>query len=131
MEQTSTGKAQETAAIPLSADLDWRQAVSWGPGGLVPAVAVEATTGEVLMVAWVNQEALERTISTGKAWYWSRSRKQLWCKGETSGNLQLVREVLADCDSDTLIYKVDQLGTGACHTGSWTCFQTTLAKRRE
>ena len=89
--------------------------------GLVPAVAQEATTGEVLMVAWMNKAAVEKTLGTGKAHYWSRSRGELWQKGETSGNVQDVREVLYDCDGDTLLLKVDQTGV-ACHTGERNCF---------
>jgi phosphoribosyl-AMP cyclohydrolase len=83
----------------------------------------------VLMLAWVNAEALRNTLSSGRAWYWSRSRKQLWCKGDTSGSVQLVREVRVDCDADTLLYVVEQRGSGACHTGERTCFQAVLARR--
>lgn len=91
------------------------------PDGLVPAVVQEFTTGEVLMLAWVDDEALRRTLATGRATYWSRSRKQYWVKGESSGNWQRVREVRLDCDGDTLLFRVDQHGP-ACHTGSRTCF---------
>lgn len=89
--------------------------------GLVPAVAQDASTLEVLMVAYMDKEALEKTVETGKAHYYSRSRKSLWLKGETSGNFQLVRSILYDCDADTILLTVDPLGP-ACHTGERTCF---------
>jgi phosphoribosyl-AMP cyclohydrolase len=89
--------------------------------GLVPVVTQEATSGEVLMVAYANEEALNLTLQTRFAHYWSRSRNKLWKKGEESGHLQSVREVLVDCDGDTLLYVVDQTGP-ACHTGNKTCF---------
>lgn len=89
--------------------------------GLVPAIVQEARTGAVLMLAWMDDEALHRTLTTGKATYWSRSRGCYWVKGETSGNTQRVREVRLDCDGDTLLVKVDQTGP-ACHTGANTCF---------
>lgn len=90
--------------------------------GLVPAVIQEHRTGEVLMVAYMNREALERTLETGVTWFYSRSRQALWQKGETSGNVQRVKRVIADCDFDTLLVEVEQTGTGACHTGERTCF---------
>ena len=89
--------------------------------GLVPAVVQQHDTGEVLMVAWMDDEALRRTLTTGRATYWSRSRGEYWVKGEASGNRQWVREVRVDCDGDTLLVRVDQVG-GACHTGDRTCF---------
>ncbi len=89
--------------------------------GLLPAVAQDATSGEVLMVAWMNDESLRLTLSTGRATYFSRSRQSLWVKGETSGHVQYVREVRLDCDGDTVLVKVDQVGP-ACHTGAHTCF---------
>lgn len=94
--------------------------------GLVPVVAQDRTSGNVLMVAYANLEAVEATVKTGLAHYWSRSRSKLWKKGEESGNIQQVREVLVDCDCDTLLYVVDQTGP-ACHTGQETCFFRTLA----
>jgi len=93
--------------------------------GLVPAVVQEATTGEVLMLAWMNDEALHRTLTTGRATYWSRSRGTIWVKGETSGHYQFVRSVALDCDGDTLLVRVDQVGP-ACHTGEHNCFFTEL-----
>lgn len=91
------------------------------PHGLVPAVVQDADSKDVLMVAWMDDEALHRTITTGKGTYWSRSRQDYWVKGETSGNTQAVREVRLDCDGDTLLVLVDQTGP-ACHTGARTCF---------
>ena len=93
--------------------------------GLVPAVVQDATSREVLMLAWMNDEALSRTLTTRRGTYWSRSRQQYWVKGETSGNTQHVREVRIDCDGDTLLVLVDQTD-GACHTGDRTCFDAGL-----
>jgi phosphoribosyl-AMP cyclohydrolase len=90
--------------------------------GLIPAVVQEAGTGEVLMVAYMDEKALRMTLETGYTHFWSRSRKKHWKKGETSGNVQEVREILYDCDEDTLLVKVVQYGKGACHTGARTCF---------
>ena len=90
--------------------------------GLIPAVVQEYETGEVLMLAYMNKEAWEETLLTGKATYYSRSRKELWVKGKTSGNLQLIREIRIDCDDDTVLLKVEQLGGAACHTGHKSCF---------
>lgn len=91
------------------------------PNGLVAAVAQQYDTGEVLMVAWMDDEALHRTLTTGRATYWSRSRGEYWVKGDTSGNTQAVKSVALDCDGDTVLVKVDQHGA-ACHTGDRTCF---------
>ncbi len=93
--------------------------------GLFPAVAQQWDTGEVLMVGWMDDEALHRTLTTGRATYWSRSRNSYWRKGDTSGHVQLVREVRLDCDGDTVLVKVDQTGP-ACHTGSRTCFDDDI-----
>ncbi len=93
--------------------------------GLVPAVVQQHDTGEVLMLGWMDDEALARTINTRRATYWSRSRQEYWVKGETSGHRQHVREVRLDCDGDTLLVKVDQEGA-ACHTGDHTCFDADL-----
>lgn len=90
--------------------------------GLVPAVVQDYDTGEVLMLAYMNREAWTKTLATGKATYWSRSRGKLWMKGETSGHVQLVKEVRLDCDEDTILLKVTQLGDAACHTGHRSCF---------
>ena len=91
-------------------------------GGLLPAIVQESLSGEVLMLAYINELAWEKTLQTGKAHYWSRSRQKLWLKGESSGHVQLIREILVDCDADTVIYKVEQLGGAACHTGYRSCF---------
>ena len=94
--------------------------------GLIPAVAQDWETGEVLMLAFMNEEAWRRTVETGKAHYWSRSRNQLWLKGEKSGHFQLVKEILIDCDDDAIVMKVDQVGGAACHTGYRSCFHRAL-----
>lgn len=99
--------------------------VAFGEDGLVPAIAQDAETGEVLMLAYVSPEALERTRETGVAHYYSRSRDELWQKGKTSGNVQRVEAVRVDCDADTLLYLVEQEG-GACHTGHRSCFYRTI-----
>ena len=96
--------------------------------GLIPAVVQEASTGEVLMVAWMNREALEKTLATGQTWFWSRSRRELWWKGATSGHFQEVREIVADCDFDTLLLRVDQTGGIACHEGVPSCFHNPLTE---
>ena len=93
--------------------------------GLIPAIAQDYATGEVLMLAYMNDEALAKTRETGKAHYWSRSRKKLWLKGETSGNFQVVKEIRIDCDSDAVLLLVEQKG-GACHTGYRSCFYRTV-----
>jgi phosphoribosyl-AMP cyclohydrolase len=90
--------------------------------GLLPAIAQDATSGEVLMLAYINQKSWEKTLETGKAHYWSRSRSKLWIKGESSGHIQLVKEILVDCDQDTVVFKVEQLGGAACHKGYVSCF---------
>ena len=91
-------------------------------GGLIPAVVQDYKTGEVLMLAFMNQAAWEATLSTGKATYYSRTRQELWIKGKTSGNMQMVKEIRIDCDDDTVVLKVDQVGGAACHTGHKSCF---------
>lgn len=90
--------------------------------GLLPAIVQDFASGRVLMLAYMNEPAWDKTVATGKAHYWSRSRQKLWLKGEESGNLQLVREVFVDCDRDTILLKVEQLGGAACHTGYQSCF---------
>jgi phosphoribosyl-AMP cyclohydrolase len=98
-------------------ELDFEKA-----GGLIPAIVQDHQSGEVLMMAYMNSEAWNATLSTGRATYYSRSRKTLWVKGETSGHLQLVKEIRIDCDNDTVLLKVEQLGDAACHTGHRSCF---------
>ncbi|MBI0420234.1 MAG: phosphoribosyl-AMP cyclohydrolase, partial [Nitrosospira sp.] len=100
----------------------WLNKVKWSDDGLVTVVAQEADTGQVLMVAWMNREALRLTAETGEAVYWSRSRKKLWHKGEESGNVQKIKEIRMDCDGDVLLLKVQQAGGIACHTGRRSCF---------
>lgn len=97
-------------------------AVKWDDEGLVPAIAQEKTTGRVLMLAWMNREALAATIRDGKAVYWSRSRGKLWYKGEQSGHVQIVKEIRLDCDNDAILLTVEQRGGIACHTGRASCF---------
>jgi len=97
-------------------------AITYNSDGLVPAVIQEQATGDVLMVAWMNEASLRKTLETGRTWFWSRSRQEYWCKGETSGDRQYVREGYYDCDGDTLLFKVEQEGNGACHTGNRSCF---------
>lgn len=95
-------------------------------GGLLPAIAQDWQTGEVLMLAYMNRDAWRMTLESGKATYFSRSRRQLWIKGNTSGNLQLVKEVRIDCDNDTILLKVEQVGGAACHTGYRSCFHQQI-----
>jgi phosphoribosyl-AMP cyclohydrolase len=91
-------------------------------GGLVPAIVQDYLTGEILMLAYMNTDAFDATLSTGKATYYSRSRQSLWVKGETSGNIQRIKEIYIDCDNDAVLLKVEQLGGAACHTGHRSCF---------
>jgi phosphoribosyl-AMP cyclohydrolase len=100
----------------------WLDKVNWTREGLVPAIAQEARSGRVLMVAWMNRDALSRTAQTGEAHYWSRSRKKLWHKGEESGHVQRVRSICLDCDQDVILMEVEQVGGIACHTGRHSCF---------
>ena len=102
-------------------DPAWLDAVAFGPDGLVPAIAQQHDTGEVLMLAWMNRAAVAETLATGRACYWSRSRGRLWRKGETSGQVQRLVELRLDCDGDALLLRVDQEGV-ACHTGRRSCF---------
>lgn len=95
-------------------------------GGLIPAIAQDNATGEVLMLAYINEEAWNETLATGRAVYYSRSRNKLWRKGEESGNVQLVKEIRVDCDCDTVIFMVEQIGGAACHTGHRSCFYTKV-----
>lgn len=106
----------------MTAELDFSK---WD-GGLIPAIAQDWQTGEVLMVAFMNQDSWMMTLETGRACYWSRSRKKLWKKGEESGHFQIVKEILVDCDLDTIVLKVDQQGGAACHEGYNSCFYRKL-----
>jgi len=100
--------------------------IRWNDQGLIPAIAQDAESGRVLMVAWMNSESLALTIAEGRTVYWSRSRKCLWRKGETSGNTQQVREIRLDCDEDVILIQVEQKGGAACHTGRESCFYRVL-----
>ena len=100
----------------------WLNKVNWTQDGLVPAVAQEAGSGRVLTLAWMNREALKKTVETGEAHYWSRSRRKLWRKGEDSGHVQKVRSIRLDCDEDAILIEVEQIGGIACHTGRHSCF---------
>ena len=104
------------------AEMDWLDRVNWDANGLVPVIAQEALTGKVLMFAWMNRAALEQTVASGEAVYWSRSRRKLWRKGEESGHVQKVRELRLDCDEDVILLCVEQVGGIACHTGRHNCF---------
>ena len=104
----------------------WLNKINWSDDGLVPAIAQDAATGRVLMVAWMNREALLLTWQKSEAIYWSRSRKKLWHKGEESGHTQTVREIRLDCDEDVILLKVEQAGGIACHTGREHCFYQKL-----
>jgi len=104
----------------------WLNKINWAEDGLVPAIAQDAATGRVLMVAWMNREALKLTVTTGVAVYWSRSRKKLWRKGEESGHTQTVKELRLDCDQDVVLLQVEQKGGIACHTGRESCFYSKL-----
>lgn len=107
--------SQLTQAIPIDR-------IQYNEQGLVPAIAQDYLDGTVLMMAWMNRESLQKTLETGEAWYWSRSRHQLWHKGATSGHIQKVRSIRYDCDSDALLLTIEQVGDIACHTGERSCF---------
>ena len=100
----------------------WLNEINWSEDGLVPAIAQDAKSGRVLMVAWMDRDALQRTVELGEAVYWSRSRKKLWHKGEESGHVQKVKEIRLDCDEDVILLKIEQVEGIACHTGRHSCF---------
>jgi phosphoribosyl-AMP cyclohydrolase len=104
----------------------WLNKVNWSDDGLVPAIAQDAATGRVLMVAWMNREALRLTWQKSEAVYWSRSRRKLWHKGEESGHIQKVKEIRLDCDADVILLQIEQQGGIACHTGRQSCFYSRL-----
>ena len=104
----------------------WLNKINWSADGLVPAIAQDAESGRVLMVAWMDRDALQRTVALGEAVYWSRSRKKLWHKGEESGHVQRVKEIRLDCDQDVLLLQIEQHGGIACHTGRESCFLSRL-----
>ena len=105
---------------------NWLSDINFDSNGLIPAIAQDAGDNRILMMAWMNDEALRETVKTGKAVYWSRSRNRLWRKGEESGNEQLISEIRLDCDSDVIILQVEQVGQIACHTGRTSCFYRVL-----
>jgi len=109
---------------------EWLDEVPWNEQGLIPVVTQDFSSGRVLTVAWMNREALEKTVAGQEAVYWSRSRKKLWRKGEESGHVQKVREVRIDCDADALLLRVEQVGGIACHTGRESCFFRKLQNGR-
>jgi phosphoribosyl-AMP cyclohydrolase len=122
-----TGTAEPPEGVALTVDDDLIAAVDFAKGdGLVPAVVQDAEDGTVLTVAYMDAEALRRTLASGRSWFYSRSRREYWQKGETSGDRQYVREVRVDCDGDALLVRVDQHGRGACHTGERSCFFRAL-----
>ena len=105
---------------------DWLEQLKWNSDGLVPTIAQDHQSGEVLMLAWMNREALQLTFEQGRAVYWSRSRQRLWFKGEESGHVQTLREIRVDCDADVVLLQVEQIGGIACHTGRRRCFFRVL-----
>jgi phosphoribosyl-AMP cyclohydrolase len=115
-------RAQRVHAELDLTTIDWLDAVHWDERGLVPAVVQDATSGRLLMMAWMNRDALRYSVETGDAHYWSRSRRRLWRKGEQSGHVQRVVEIRLDCDADALLLRVEQVGGIACHTGRASCF---------
>jgi phosphoribosyl-AMP cyclohydrolase len=119
---TELAKGRTPAVTPIGATEAEFAGVKYDADGLVPAIVQEHGSGEVLMFAWMNEAALRRSLETGRMWYWSRSRQEYWCKGETSGDRQYVRDARYDCDVDVLLFVVEQEGRGACHTGEHSCF---------
>lgn len=107
--------------------LGWLETIRWNADDLVPAIAQDAATGDILMMAWMNRESLRLTAEEGQAVYWSRSRGKLWRKGETSGHQQVVKDIRLDCDEDVILLKVEQKGGIACHTGRHSCFYRSLS----
>ena len=107
---------------PIRYSLENLELIRFDANGLVPAIVQDWISDEVLMMAWMDYEALRRTLVSGRTWFWSRSRQEYWCKGKTSGNRQIVQKAFYDCDADVLLFQVSQEGEGACHTGQRTCF---------
>ncbi|MEM9130997.1 MAG: phosphoribosyl-AMP cyclohydrolase [Actinomycetota bacterium] len=118
-------------ATPVTADADQLAEVVFNADGLVPAIVQDDSTGEVLMMAWMNAESLDQSLAEGRTVFWSRSRHELWRKGDTSGDRQWIREAFYDCDGDTLLFKVEQEGRGACHTGAVSCFFNRFGPHEE
>ncbi len=115
------------ALTPITTSAEHLDRIRYDGAGLVPAIIQEEGSGDVLMLGYMNAEAVRRTLDTGRTWFWSRSRSEYWCKGETSGDRQWVRRAYYDCDGDTLLVVVEQEGRGACHTGHRTCFYRSFA----
>jgi phosphoribosyl-AMP cyclohydrolase len=115
------------ASTPITTSDEHLARIRYDAAGLVPAIIQEEGSGDVLMLGYMNAEAVRRTLETGRTWFWSRSRSEYWCKGETSGDRQWVRRAYYDCDGDTLLVMVEQEGRGACHTGNRTCFYRSFA----
>jgi phosphoribosyl-AMP cyclohydrolase len=118
----SASSSPSPTATPITTTDEHLARIRYDAAGLVPAIVQEHGTGAVLMLGYMNEEALRRTLDTGRTWFWSRSRSEYWCKGETSGDRQWVRAAYYDCDGDTVLVVVEQEGRGACHTGERTCF---------
>ncbi|MGH8971770.1 MAG: phosphoribosyl-AMP cyclohydrolase [Acidimicrobiia bacterium] len=114
-------------ATPITTSAEHLDRIRYDAAGLVPAIIQEEGSGDVLMLGYMNADAVRRTLETGRTWFWSRSRGEYWCKGETSGDRQWVRQAYYDCDGDTLLVVVEQEGRGACHTGNRTCFYRSFA----
>jgi len=109
-------------ATPIAASPDQFEAITYNADGLVPAIVQDHATGNVLMMAWMNSDTLQQSLNEGRTVFWSRSRQEVWRKGDTSGDRQWIRTASYDCDGDTLLFRVDQEGDGACHTGEYSCF---------
>ncbi len=126
------GSSQQTYGVPLPVlgEAEQLNEIVYNADGLVPAIVQDHRSREVLMLAWMNADTLAETLHTGRTVFWSRSRKQRWRKGDTSGDRQWVREAFYDCDGDTLLFLVDQEGGGACHTGNRTCFYRPFATKQ-
>ena len=125
---TTDTPGTDRQGVPITATEADLARVRFDAAGLVPAVVQDAADGAVLMLGYMDREALDRTLRSGRSWFWSRSRQEYWCKGETSGDRQWVRDVRYDCDGDALLVIVDQDGRGACHTGNRSCFYRSFAE---
>lgn len=123
---TESNSMKSSKLSEANASSGFLDAIAWNTEGLVPVITQDADSGQVLMLAWMNRDALARTVERGEAVYWSRSRKRLWHKGETSGHVQIVEDIRLDCDGDALLMSVRQKGGIACHTGRHRCFYRRL-----